>query len=399
MKNIKKIIFIALLAIFAAACTNEEDFNTNSSGTTFNKKNAIQGDNKRPYPEYEMKDYSDAETKAMLVNFDNVVNDPSSTISDMPIEKALYIMETYINYGVIDKANSVATEPNTEDRTFTFTTPIESGNVIGTELKGKFQDFAVNLLTTMRGKALSLSDMYVVDISSTSVTFGLDILPVPPHPDYFRYPYYFPEFYGANDAISVPSGIASPWGQWYVDGRTQWNESWTEGGSVIEHNVYQYSQKPIRERYDFGRSSYFTYYTHLRHVYYDNSEYEGRAYQINYDDLSDNIVTPPTTVYYDAEGIANVLIPPVLALFPDLYEMSNARGALGNRTLCDYIPSLSHGIYQPVDDGSIHKKAFFLYVSKATYGFKHREQPIMRYAAALSIADVVDINPRIPVQI
>ncbi len=399
MKNIKKILTVTLLVIFAVACTNEDDFNSNSSGATFNKKNAIQGDNKRPYPEYEMKDYSDAETKAMLEDFDKVVNDPSSTISDMPIEKALYIMEAYVNYGVIDKANSVATEPNTEDRTFTFTVPVNNGNVVGGELKGKFQDFAVNLLRTMRGKALSLSDMYVKEINSTSVTFGLDILPVPPHPDFFRYPYFFPEFHGANDAISVPAGIESPWGQWYVNGQTQWNEPWTEGGSVIERNVYQYSQKPIRERFNFERSSYITYYTHLRYVEYDNNEYEGRAYQNNYDCLNDNIVTPPTTVYYDAQGIANVLIPPVLALFPDLYQMSNTRGQLGDRTLCDYIPSLCQGVYQHPDDGSNSWKAFFLYVSKATYGFKHREQPFMRYAAALSIADVVDINPRIPVHI
>ena len=190
MKNIKKIICIALLAIFAVACTNEEDFNANSSGTTFNKKNAIQGDNNRPYPEYEKKDYSDSETKAMLENFDEVVNDTSATIQDMSIEKALYIMETYINYGVIDKANSVGKESNNENRTFTFTVPIKNGNVIGSKLKSTFQDFAVNLLTTMRGKILPLSDMYVKEVSSTSVTIGLDIRPVPPHPDFDNFPPY-----------------------------------------------------------------------------------------------------------------------------------------------------------------------------------------------------------------
>ena len=144
MINIKKIFAIALLLTFAVACTNEDDFN--SSSTAFNKKNAIQGKGNRPYPEYEMKDYSDGETKSMLENFDEIINDPSSTISDMSIEKALYILETYINYGVIDKANSVAKEPNKENKTFTFTVPIESGYVKGGELKDVFQDFTVNIL-------------------------------------------------------------------------------------------------------------------------------------------------------------------------------------------------------------------------------------------------------------
>src|SRR5690554_472786 len=102
-------ITIASLSIFVA-CTNEDDFD--SSSAVSNKKNAIQGDEKRPYPEYEMINYSDKETKTMLEDFDKIVNDPSLIIPDMPIEKALYIMETYINYGVIDQANSVATEPN-----------------------------------------------------------------------------------------------------------------------------------------------------------------------------------------------------------------------------------------------------------------------------------------------
>src|SRR5690554_3444215 len=59
------IVVVALLSIgFFSACTNEDDFNSNSSSTTFNKKNAIQGDENRPYPEYEMKDFSDSETKS-----------------------------------------------------------------------------------------------------------------------------------------------------------------------------------------------------------------------------------------------------------------------------------------------------------------------------------------------
>lgn len=388
MKKINNIIAIAIIAIFAVACTNEEDFNSNSSGTTINKKNTIQGNENRPYPEYEMKDYSDGETHEFLAEFNEKVNDQSSTISDMPIEKALYIMETYVNYGVIDKANSVATEPNKENRTFTFTVPIDNGNVIGSELKNIFQEFAVNLLTTMRGKILPLSDMYVKEISATSVTFGLDIRLVPPHPDFENFRYFFPEFYGAGDNISIPANIDSPWGQWFVNQQTYW-EPWPNpetGNKVIEYNVYRYSQKPINLRHNFQTNTYYTYYTSLKYDYY--TDRAGGAYIKTYDYLNSSPVTPPTTVYYDNVGIATILIPSVLNRFPTLYSVTNSYMNLENRVVCDFIPKLYNGLYSDPNDGSNQWAAFFLYVSDATFGFKHVEQPQMHYMTALSIADI-----------
>lgn len=381
MKNIKKTICIALLAIFAVACTNEEDFN--SSSTAFNKKNAIQGKGNRPYPEYEMKDFSDSETKSMLEEFDKIVNDPSSTISDMPIEKALYIMEAYINYGVIDKANSVAKESNNENRTFTFEVPIESGNVVGGELKELFQDFAVNLLTTMEGKAIPLSDMYVKDISSTSVTFGLDIMPVPPGPGYIEPRYFFPEFYNVGDNIVVPRDIESPWSRWYhLNHETDW-EPWPlnvpgqDPNEVIEHNVYRYSIKPIRLCYSSG--IYFTYYTGIR----NNLKFY--SYQLrNYTDMY-NVVPSHTEAYYDNLGIQNILIPEILELLPEaLVFLNTPTNRFGNRVICDYIP---HIFYDMVYQGNPYD-AIHMYIHSITLGYKHIDQPQMHYVTALNIADI-----------
>lgn len=378
------IVVVALLSIgFFSACTNEDDFNSNSSSTTFNKKNAIQGDENRPYPEYEMKDFSDSETKSMLEEFNEIVNDPSSTISDMSIEKALYIMEAYINYGVIDKANSVAKESNTEDRTFTFTVPVNNGKIVGRELKDIFQDFAVNLLTTMRGKAIPLSDMYVKDISSTSVTFGLDITPfkVPLDPNTR---YHFHSFYSAGDVINVPAGVESPWGQWFVDGYTQWGEQWPAGGEVTEHNVYRYSQKSIHSTYSISDALYYTYYTGLKYDIY--SKTGGTAYTIKYNWLNEHPDGgDPTVVYYDNEGIANILIPAVLNRFPILYNITNQYMNLGDRVLCDYTPKLYN---TEINLGENSWSAFCLYVSNATFGFKHVEQPVMHYITAFRITDI-----------
>ena len=383
MKKIKNIFAIAIIAIFALACTNEDDFN--SSSTSFNKKNAIQGKVNRPYPEYEMKDYSDSKTNEMLTSFDQIVNDESAILSDMSIDEALYIMEAYINYGVIDKANSVATESNKENKTFTFTVPIDNGNVLGSELKNIFQDFTVNLLTTMRGKALPLSDMYVKEISTTSVTFGLDIRLVPPHPDYENFRYLFPEFYQEGDQISIPADVDSPWGEWFVNQQTPW-EPWPNpetGTEVTEYNVYRYSQKPINLRFNSQTNTYFTYYTSLKFDYY--TKRAGNAYIKTYNWLNNSPVGDPTTVYYNNVDIATILIPSVLNKFPTLYNVTNAYIDLGERVVCDYIPKLYNGIYNVYDNSW---DAFFLYISEATFGFKHVEQPQMYYVTALTIADI-----------
>lgn len=292
-------------------------------------------------------------------------------------------MEAYINYGVIDKANSVAKESNNENRTFTFEVPIESGNVVGGELKELFQDFAVNLLTTMEGKAIPLSDMYVKDISSTSVTFGLDIMPVPPGPGYIEPRYFFPEFYNVGDNIVVPRDIESPWSRWYhLNHETDW-EPWPlnvpgqDPNEVIEHNVYRYSIKPIRLCYSSG--IYFTYYTGIR----NNLKFY--SYQLrNYTDMY-NVVPSHTEAYYDNLGIQNILIPEILELLPEaLVFLNTPTNRFGNRVICDYIP---HIFYDMVYQGNPYD-AIHMYIHSITLGYKHIDQPQMHYVTALNIADI-----------
>ncbi len=325
-----------------------------------------------------MINYSDKETKTMLEDFDKIVNDPSLIIPDMSIEKALYIMETYINYGVIDQANSVATEPNIENRTFDFTVPIQEGKVLGSDLKGIFQDFAVNLLTTMRGKAIPLSDMYVKDITPTYVTFGLDIMPlkIPPHQN-LRY--YFPEFYQSGDEIDVPSNVNSPWTDWFNNEHTYW-EPWPNpenGNEVTEYNVYRYSQKPVHLRYNDG--VYFTYYTG---IYIPNSEIYFTKQQTRVVDTIFDFYQSP--INYDAIGIKDILIPATLAKLPDVLDFARYFINVGERVICDYLPAL---YYESVYQGN-PLPAFHLFIKQITIGYKHIEQPQMRYVSALTIADI-----------
>ncbi|MDD4684974.1 MAG: hypothetical protein PHD45_07070 [Bacteroidales bacterium] len=383
MNRIKTIIAIAVLTVFAVGCTNEDDLD--SSGAKFNKKNTTSSSNDRKYPQYEEINYSSGELNTMLKDFDFIVNDESSTLSDMSIEKALYLMEAYVNYGVIDKANSVAKEPNKENRTFTFIVPIEDEKVNGIELKDIFKEFAVNLLTTMKGKAIPLSDMYVKEISATSVTFGLDIIPfkVPRDPN-LRW--HFPNFHSPGDAINVPASIDSPWGQWFVNQQTYW-EQWPAGDVVTEYNVYRYSQKPISFNFSLNTGMYFTYYTGVVRGRY---LVEQTTCHTNlYDYLNTSPVTPPTVVYYDNVGIATKLIPDVLNSFSILYDITNAYMNLEGKVLCDYTPKLCHfPTWSPEDDGSNSWSGFFLYVSDAKFAFKHSELPMMNYVTALSAADI-----------
>ena len=374
MKNINKIIAIAVLTVFAVGCTNEDDLD--SSGAKFNKKNTTQGGNERPYPEYEIVNYSSNETHSMLEKFNKQVNDESSTLVDMPIEEALYIMETYLNYGVFDKANSVGKYANKELRTFTFTVATQEGKVIGSELKDKYLDFTVNILNTMRGVILPLSDMYVKDISSTSVTFGLDINPtkVPPHPNLRSF---FPEFYQPGDAITVPQNVSSPWTDWYLAQQTEW-EPWN-GGEVVEYNVYRYSQKPISLTYNFNNNSYFTYYTG---IYYNDAYIPFTRQQTQIIDTIFDFQTSP--VNFDATGIRDILIPRTLDKLPDALQLARSYIDVGDRVLCDYIPSL---YYQEKWYGN-PLPAFHLYISKITIGYRHSEQPQMNYIDALRIADI-----------
>ncbi len=382
MKNINKIIAIAVLAVFAVGCTDEDDLD--SSGAKFNKKNTTSSSNDRKYPQYEEINYSSIELNTMLKDFDFIVNDKSSSLSDMSIEKALYIMEAYTNYGVIDKANSVGKENNDALRTFTLTVPLTNGQVKGSVLKDLYLQFAVNILETMRGKIMPLSDMYVQSISSESVTFGFEVN-VPPSPDYTPPRYFFPEFYSVGDNVSVPEGIESLWTHWYSDlHATPWeiwplNELGQAPNEVVEHNVYRYSIKPFNLIYNTANNTYFTYYTGIK------SDLKAYPHQVSkYVDIYNVVPTHPVA-YYDNLGIQNILIPAALGLLPNALVVANSpTNQFGDRVVCDYCP---HIYYQLLEQGN-PMDAIYMYINSITIGYRHSEQPQMMYTEALASANI-----------
>ena len=210
MKNIKKIIFIALIAIFAVACTNEEDFTSNSSDTTFNKKTIIQGES-NPYAYFEDKTFTDVQLEDMLGVFNNAVNNNNVTMPDYDIPTALANMEFHFNYGVVVKLPYNKDATHYDKLTFTFSVPIVNNIINGTVLKNAYINFVNSIITQMAGKNLELSDIYVKDYSSTLVTFGLDMEPilVPEGAD----DAYIPAFIKVKDlnSITIPAEVTSRW--------------------------------------------------------------------------------------------------------------------------------------------------------------------------------------------
>lgn len=250
MKNIKKIICIALLAIFAVACTNEEDFNANSSGTTFNKKNTIQGIEGNPYAYFEDKTFTDAQLKDMLEVFNNAVNDNNVTMPDYDIPTALANMEFHFNYGVVVKLPYNKDATPYDKLTFTFRVPIVNNIISGTVLKNAYINFVNSIITQMSGKNLELSDIYVKDYSSTLVTFGLDMEPL-------RLPggaddAYVPAFKRLknSNSITIPAEATSRWDNlpsWLLNNDPYYERAAFE--SIVHSNSFErmpFQQAPGR---------------------------------------------------------------------------------------------------------------------------------------------------------
>ena len=97
MKNIKKIIFIALLAISAVACTNEEDYQNDN----LIKNKSLMGEEyigftPREHAQYEDNNYSDNEIISIISNFSELVNNEKISEQTYDINKVVFAMETFL---------------------------------------------------------------------------------------------------------------------------------------------------------------------------------------------------------------------------------------------------------------------------------------------------------------
>lgn len=211
MKNIKNILAIAILVIFAVACTDENDLQNNATSHINLKTTSVN----RPYASYEDINFTDTQVQSMLNTFNNAINDDKIKMPNLDIKTALFDMETHFNYGVVAKLPYDENAETYETQTFLFTVSVENDYINGDTLKNAYQTFVNSIISQMQGMNLDLSDMYVKEISSTSVTFGLDIEPLHAPVPWDRYlpaMRAFKSIPNANDVLTyIPSNSTSRW--------------------------------------------------------------------------------------------------------------------------------------------------------------------------------------------
>ncbi|MDD2577369.1 MAG: hypothetical protein PHV76_07690 [Bacteroidales bacterium] len=180
MKNIKKIIFIALIAIFAVACTNEEDF-TDSKNSKVNNKNLDKSDFLpiSPFPEYEQIDITEQQAQDLLVDFNKAMNNEIS-MPDMEIKQALLAMEMYFNYAIVDKNQGYDVTASYQEQSFEFTVNVDDNIISGEELKTNFRQFLIGIKDAMSNKFMKFSDLFVSSKTGTTITFKIIIPPFLP---------------------------------------------------------------------------------------------------------------------------------------------------------------------------------------------------------------------------
>ena len=208
MINIKKILAILILAIFAVACTDKSDYENGATNQINNK--SLEQDYQK-YAFYEDKTFNDDELKDMLYVFNTAVNNDDVIMPDYDISTALTNMEFHFNYGIVVKMPFNKNAEPYDKLTFSFNVPIENNIIKGTALKNAYISFVNGIVRQMEGKNLEISDLYVKDVSSTLVTFELEMEPL-------RVPF------GADDAtmpafkrikdlnsVSIPANVTSRW--------------------------------------------------------------------------------------------------------------------------------------------------------------------------------------------
>lgn len=180
MKNIKKIIFIALLAIFAVACTNEEEF-TDSKNIKVNNKNLEQSDFSpiSPFPEYEQINFTSQQAQNLLFDFNKAMNNEIS-MPDMEIKQALLAMEMYFNYAIVDKNTDYDVTASYQEQSFEFTINVNDSIISGEELKTNFRQFLIGIKDAMSNKFMKFSDLFVSSKTGTTITFKIIIPPYLP---------------------------------------------------------------------------------------------------------------------------------------------------------------------------------------------------------------------------
>lgn len=211
MKHIfyKTILATALVALVLTSCTDEADVLDNKP--IKNKKTVEES--LRPYPEFEEISINAEDVISLLLDFNQAMNGEIE-MSDMQIDTALLLMETYFNYGVVDKQSNYDLSSTYEETSFEFTLNLINENQLtGFELQEGFTEFLNNVKSDMSGKYLKFSDLYVSEYDGVSITFKL-VIPPYTQDEYEMWPSGVPVvrvLKTTNDPLNIPSYYTIDW--------------------------------------------------------------------------------------------------------------------------------------------------------------------------------------------
>ncbi|MDD4068789.1 MAG: hypothetical protein PHG98_03530 [Bacteroidales bacterium] len=278
MTTIKNILAIALLVIFAVSCTNEEDLRRSDENIILNNKSLVKIDTmmyeditdedafiiNENTSKYELVNYSDNEMISILNSFDALIKNNNNSMPPYDIAKALFAMETYLNYALINKQTSFDTS-SYSGANFSFTIPLNTDKKINpNELRNAFMDFIGSVLENMGNKYLQYSDLYIENITSSQITFNLSIPPFA----YVSVPYQLRGMIVRipNDFPAIPSGVSSDWNSMHEGNVDQilrfWSKKYVNDFYLCLHTI----NSPLPS---LGTNMYSVY---MSSIFYDEAQ-------------------------------------------------------------------------------------------------------------------------------
>ncbi|MDD2191360.1 MAG: hypothetical protein PHO12_02285 [Bacteroidales bacterium] len=222
MKQYKYILAIAILAIFAVGCTDEEQItNGHTSNFLNNNKSSYQIDSMmyynieneeafvhNKYCEYEKNSFMDSEMISLINHIDVLLKKNQISKNNYTIKEAVFVMETYFNYAIVDKQKQFDTI-SYEAQNFSFTVDLNSNGVINAdELRKKYMLVVQNILSTMGEHFLQYSDLYVTNKTSSSVTFEFGMTSFAKVGANFSRGMIVKQY---GETLSIPNNTASDW--------------------------------------------------------------------------------------------------------------------------------------------------------------------------------------------
>jgi hypothetical protein len=365
-KIFNSVLAIALMAAasFTFVACADEDEGSKVSNLQSNLSKTIGSDAysfEHRYPGYEDIEFTTNEVNSKLEYFNVVMNSTSLPLENMELREALFIMEAYLNYGVIDKVNAQGTEANDSLKTFRMTLALDNGTLLGSELKEAYFEFVVDFLTAMRGKIMPLADMYVEEISSSSVTFAVDVRELKASSLNFK----FPQFYSLSQCgnINIPSNVTSDWTYWLSMGRN------------FEENVYKYSKKPLSEHHVIFYTGYIFFFN-LSHAQSQEPPFGVWAYQ------SEIMLPPYYNLVFNNVQIKEILIPAMLNKLDQIRAyLINVQQLSSSKIMVDYTPTINYKFITLPLEG----KSYYMYPSRVDFATPHNANVELMFHRAIDL--------------